>query len=309
MQKKEVRYNGIRWIDITKPGDEEAAFLREELKFHPLDVEDCLTPSQRSKVDRYPSYLFLVLLFPWYDKERRVIQPFEIDVFLTAQAIVTVQDRPGPVVNDLFRLAEMSEESRRQLLGDGPAKILETLLDRLLTATFPMIDHISLEVKEIEQRLFIGKERKFLQELLIARRNIAIFRKIMQAHKHVIRKVITTLTSPSSFAPLGRFEAAFENLVEYTKEIWDALDIQKEEVETLADTNESLISARLNDIMKNYTTLSVMIFAMTLLATLFALEVSGTPVIGLPGAFWYIVLLEALLAGLLYFVFRKKRWL
>lgn len=306
---KEVKHNGFRWTTITNPGEAEAGYLRDQLHFHPRDVEDCLSPSQRSKVDRYPHYLFLILLFPSYSKDHQIIRSFEIDIFVSLDHLVTVQERNGPVLAELFRLVEMNESSRRQLMAAGPVALLETMLDRLYSTTFPMIDHISLDVKEIEQRLFSGNEKKFLQELLIARRNIAIFRKAMQAHKHVIRKIVTTLASADSFVRLGHHEAAFENLVEHTKEIWDALEIQREEIETLAETNESLISYRLNEIMKKYTTISVMIFAMTLVAALFSIRSHGTPFAGSPNAFWYILGMEIIVAAFLYVFFRRKRWL
>lgn len=309
MSKTEISAKGFRWVSFIKPGEADAAFLRDECHFRALDVEDCLTPSQRSKLDRNGEYLFLVLLFPSYNREKKIIEPFEIDIFLTRDTLYSIQDRNGPVLGELFRTAGKSDTAQTHVLGDGPVKLLETILHRLLTATYPMIDHISLDVREIEQRLFRGNERAFLEELLVVRRNVAVFRKTMHAHKFVIRKLMNTLSTSPLFGPLGDLTPSFENLVEHTKEIWDAIDIQKEEVETLATTNETLISHRLNEIMKKFTTISVMIFAMTLLAGLFTIRANGTPFIGIRNAFWIILLIEACIAAVLYGIFKRKRWL
>ncbi|MFH1171295.1 MAG: magnesium transporter CorA family protein [bacterium] len=309
MNKKTITFNDQRWVSLTSLSESEKAFLVEDCHFLRADVEACLTLSQRSKITRSTSYLFLVLLFPSYNREKKVIEPFELDIFLTKTLLVTIQERPGVVLSQLVRSAEESEEVRAQLLDEGPVRLFEILLQQLLTATFPMIDHISIDVREIERRLFAGNERAFLEDLLIVRRNIAVFRKTMHAHKFIIRKLVNTLTSRSSFSPLGDLQSAFENLVEHTKEIWDALEVQKEEVETLAETNESLISHRLNEIMKKFTTISVMIFAMTLVATILNIGAHGTPLLGIRHAFWYILLLESAVAGVLYGIFRRKRWL
>jgi magnesium transporter len=306
---KELEHNETRWISIVNPGAEETNFLRERFSFRRHDIEDCLTPSQRAKLERTPEYFFLVLLFPCYNRKQKIIEPFEIDIFFTQTTCVTVQDRNGPVLQELFHEASANETFRATLFDHGPIKLLETILHRLLTATFPMIDHISLDVKDIEKRLFAGNERAFLEELVVVRRNIAVFRKTMQAHKFILRKLINALSHPNAILPLGPHAHGFENLIEHTKEVWDAIDIQKEEIETLAITNESLISFRLNEIMKKYTTLSVMIFAMTLLAALLTIDAHGKPFVGSRNAFWYIIMLEATLAGVLYAIFRRKRWL
>ena len=309
MNKTEMKENGFRWISIVKPGEAEASFLRDECHFRPADIEDCLTPSQRSKLDRNHAYLFLVLLFPSYNREKKIIVPFEIDIFLTPDTLYSIQEYNGPVLKEVFRSLETNDAIRAQCLGEGPVKLLEMILHRLLTATYPMIDHISLDVREIEQRLFQGNERAFLEELLVVRRNIAVFRKTMHAHKFVIRKLMNILSTSQTFKTFSDFTASFQNLVEHTKEIWDTIDIQKEEVETLAETNETLISHRLNQIMKTFTAISVMIFVMTLIAGLFTIEAHGTPLLSLQNAFWMILSIEALVAIILYGVFKRKRWL
>ncbi|MBI3956918.1 MAG: hypothetical protein HY340_02915 [Candidatus Kerfeldbacteria bacterium] len=302
--KTELTFDRFRWVSIVKPDSADATYLRDACGFLPSHVESSMVASQRSRLLRGPGYVFLAMLFPAYDRGRRTIKPFEIDLFLSSDRIVTVQDRSGPIVQELTVAAEDG-----QLRPDGPVEFLELLLDRLLTATFPMIDHISLEVHDIERRLFAGNERMFLEELVTVRRNIAVFRKAVQAHKFIIRRVVNLLDGPSSVLPPNQPLVGFENLVEHTKEIWDALDVQKEEVETLESTNESLISYRLNEIMRKYTTISVMIFAMTLAAALFTMDVDGRPLIHLKNAFWYILILETVIAVILWNIFKRKRLL
>ena len=51
----------IIWVDIIRPTEADGAFLRDELHFHPLTVEDCLYGKQNPKLERYPGYFFLVL--------------------------------------------------------------------------------------------------------------------------------------------------------------------------------------------------------------------------------------------------------
>ena len=47
------------WLDLRGPGHDDLAVLSEEFGLHPLAVEAALNHSQRPKLDRYSSQLFL----------------------------------------------------------------------------------------------------------------------------------------------------------------------------------------------------------------------------------------------------------
>ena len=52
-------------MDIVNPDEKDLDYLKNNFKFHPLDFEDVVTPSVRTKIDEYDSYHFLVMLFPF----------------------------------------------------------------------------------------------------------------------------------------------------------------------------------------------------------------------------------------------------
>jgi len=53
------------WLDLHAPDRDDLAVLSEEFGLHPLAVEDALDHSQRPKLDRYPSHLFLAACAAW----------------------------------------------------------------------------------------------------------------------------------------------------------------------------------------------------------------------------------------------------
>ncbi len=82
----------------------------------------------------------------------------------------------------------------------------------------------------------------------------------------------------------------------------------KEVVEGLESTNESVLSHRVNDVLKALTAISVVVLPLTLVASVWGMNV------GVPGessihAFWIVVgAMVALLVGMLWF-FRNRGWL
>jgi Mg2+ and Co2+ transporter CorA len=80
------------WVDIVNPGSEAASFLRDQLRFHPLAIEDCLRGRQRPKVERYPGYFFLVAYAARINTERDRVAFNELHAFIGDRYIVTVHD-------------------------------------------------------------------------------------------------------------------------------------------------------------------------------------------------------------------------
>jgi magnesium transporter len=107
-----------------------------------------------------------------------------------------------------------------------------------------------------------------------------------------------------------KLRAYYSQLIDYSKTIWRILDNQKEMIEVLNSSNESLLNYRISDIMKTLTIFSVIVFPLTLLAAIFGMNtVNGMPFVGTENGFWIIIaiMLTGCLGMLLFF--EKKRWL
>src|SRR3954451_8349078 len=115
-----IEAEGLRWINIERPGPVDRAWLEEHFDFHPLDYEDVASRNQRPKIDEYPDYLFIVLQFPVFDKAVGRLNAAELDIFVGPDYIITIPNSPTPPVEYLFERCNTSEEVRESLLSKGP---------------------------------------------------------------------------------------------------------------------------------------------------------------------------------------------
>lgn len=310
MQKiKTFRQGDTTWLDIQDGTDAALARLRQSgPALLEQDLKDLLRASQRPRLEHRPAYDVLVLHFPVYNRATRGIEPAEVVFLMTATMLITVHDGRLAPITDLLVALEHQAADARAVLVAGSRSLLVTLLERLLVYCNPMLDHISLDLADIDRQIFQGNERRTVREILITRRNITDFRKIMQGHKNTLKKLLDLVADePTSQAQTVNL--ALESLISRTKEIWDHLESFKESVVDLHDTNESLLSNNLNETMRNYTTISVIIFSMTLVATTFGIGARGTPLVERPAAFWLLAGLLVLVAlGMLEY-FKKRKWL
>ena len=303
---KEIKTSKVKWIHLTKNSNQEIDYLRNNFKFHPLDLDDCLSPAQRPKLDEYQDYLFLILTFPYYDREPREILASEVDFFIGPNYLITVTDGKLVPLMKFFEQCQINDSYRDKFLSDNPVFLLSEIINKLQLYCYPISDHVSQDIENVEKVIFAGYEKKMVKEILIIKRNIVNFRKIMQAHKNVIRKLIA---KKNKLFISNSSQVYLTNNLEQTKEIWDVLEGLKENVEALHNTNESLISFRLNDIMKILTMISVILLPINLIASIFGMNTPIMPFINNPQGFWMILGIMGLLIITFFFFFKKKSWL
>ncbi len=303
---KEIKTNKMKWIYLTNNSKREIDYLRNHFSFHPLDLEDCLSPAQRPKLDEYQNYIFMIMSFPYFNRSTREILASEVDFFIGPNYLVTVSDGKLAPLANFFEQCQINDSYREKFLVDSPAFLLSEILNKLQLYLHPMLDHIHVDIENVQKVIFAGYEKKMVKEILMVKRNIISFRKIMQAHKNVIRKLISK--KEKFFIP-NTANVYLSNNLEQSKDVWDNLESLKENVEALHTTNESLISFRLNDIMKILTMISVILLPINLIASIFGMNTPIMPFINNPNGFYIILGLMCCLIVSFFFFFKKKTWL
>jgi magnesium transporter len=300
----ELEAAGLTWIHVDRMDPATATDFAERFGWHPLDVEDVLSKRQRPKVDEYPDYLFAVLHFPAYDKEIQRLNAAELDLFIGADYLVTIPNVELLPISRLFNRCIEDEEFREQLFSKGSGRLLYEVLDDLFDYCFPILDKIAHKLDAVEDDIFEGRSRDAVRDISNVKQEIISFRRIIKPQRATLRVLERAV---ERFLP-EELELYFDDIVDASERIWDLLDNYKEVVEALEATNESVISHRHNDVLRVLTVFSVILLPLTLIASLFGMNVLY-PGEGTHEAFWVIVaLMVAVVTGLLSF-FRYKRWL
>jgi magnesium transporter len=299
-----VEHGGLRWINIERPGPLDQAWLEEHFEFHPLDYEDVRSRNQRPKIDEYDDYLFIVLHFPVFDKSVGRLNTGELDMFVGPDFLITMPNVPLQPVEYLFERCRSNEQVREELFSKGPGYLLYKIVDSSFDYCFPMLRKIGNKLDRLEAEIFEGRSEEVVRDISNVKQEIINFRKIIRPQ----RPVLGDLERTKQRYIAEDLEMYFDDIIDASERIWDMLENYKEVVEALEDTNESVISHRVNDILRVLTAISVVVLPLTLIASIFGMNVH-VPGEGSIEAFWIIVGAMVVLLGGMLGYFRYRRWL
>jgi magnesium transporter len=297
---------GLRWVNIERPGALERVWIEEHFDFHALDLEDVLSRNQRPKIDVYDDYLFIVLHLPVFDHAAGRLGAGELDLFVGPDYLVTIPNQPLQPIEYLFERCRGKEELREQLFSRGSGYLLYRLVDDSFDYCFPMLRKIGNKLDALEDDIFDGRSEEVVRDISNVKQEIINFRKVIRPQRPVLRDL--EKVKQRYLATDLDLEIYFDDIVDAHERIWDMLENYKEVSEALAETNESVISHRLNDILRVLTSISVVILPLTLIASIMGMNTWVPGEGNEAGYFVVLAVMAVILIGMVAY-FRRRRWL
>ncbi|NTV41032.1 MAG: magnesium transporter CorA family protein [Candidatus Moranbacteria bacterium] len=301
---KSVSYKNITWIDFSNPSADDVVYLQENFDIHPLAIEEFITPTFRPKATKYHNCLYLTIHIPLFDVVSRTTYPGEIDIVITKDHLITGHMKEIYQFDNFFSDLEKSEGKRRIYMDKTPAHLIYYILEMLLESCFPRLDHIHEKLVDIEEQVFSGKEKEMVVEISLVKRDVLNFRRTLKPQRHVIE----SLTQMDTFLLPGDLKPYFQDLVGTNIRLWNALESNKETIESMEETNNSLLSNKLNVTMKVLTVFSALMMPMTVYSNILAIS-ADIPFGRSPHAFLIHLSIMLIISLLTMVLFRARKWL
>lgn len=297
-----LSWGDLTWTNIAPPTEKETEYLAQNFPFHPLDLDDTLSRIQRSKIDEYKEYLFLVFHFPIYRKAERVLTSSQVSVFIGPNYLITLHNGELKPLVKLFKECRIDEESRREYLSQGSGFLLYRILDRLVDYCLPILNKVGSGIEEVEDAIFSDRKRGAIREISRLRRDIIAFRRIIWP----MRAVIGSLEPKVRRFVKKDLAVYFGDMVDHLDRIWDGLDEYKEIIEGLSDTYDSLATNRTNEVVRILTIIATILLPVTVVATIYGMNIS-LPFMDSDYALLYVFLIMlVVIGGILYFLRRIR---
>ena len=293
----------VKWVDIQNPTREDIDDLRQSFHFHPLVLEELLIPAWRPKTERFPDYLSLIFYYPVYSKERKETRPRELDILVTTDAVITVHYSSIISVKALFDSCNLYAETRNKYMSQDAGNLLFHILSGFWKQSLLKLTRVNLKIDQIEEKIFQGEERTQVQEISLAKADVINFWRIVEPQGEILKLLLKE--GVNFFGP--EVEPYLSDIMDDYNQAVHELETNRETMRALEETNNSLLTAKTNEVVRLLTVISTLVLPLTFIASVFGMN-AVLPLGDHPQDFWFILASMVIAMVMMYFYFKRKRW-
>lgn len=298
-------HHKLTWVDLENPTRAEIDDLLKKYDIHPLVGEELLIPTVRPKVDLYDNCIYLILHFPTVHHAHNGKREEEVDFIIGKDFLVTVHYDVVDPLREFSKAFEVNSLLDRSTMGAHGGYLFFYMVKELYKNLGSDLNAVLPRLHDIEENIFKGEEKKMVRELSLVNKILLDFRESIRFHKEVLESF--EAASKHFFEP--KFEYYTRALVGEYYKVFNHLESQRETVSDLRETNDSLLSTKINEVMKIIAVISFITFPLSLVAAIFGMNTVYLPIVGMEGDFWIVTGTMATMMLFILGFFKYKKWL
>ncbi|SAL12564.1 magnesium and cobalt transport protein CorA [Caballeronia peredens] len=292
------------WVALKDPDAAELDAMKEEFGLHELAVEDVRTHHQWPKIEEYDDSLFAVM-HPVELQQDGSLLFGEVNVFVGKNYVLSVRMR----TQRGFQKVRERCEHEPPLLKQGSAFVLYALMDDIVDNYFLVLEKLTSELEELEDRIFKPQEhneaREIIEELYRFKRRLVVLR-------HHVGPLLESVGKLMG----GRVPKICEGMSTYFKDVYfhleritSGIEGRREMVITAVQVNLGMIALAESEITKRLGTFAALFAVPTMIAGIYGMNFEHMP--ELHSRYGYPIVIAAILAidALLFRWFRKAKWI
>ena len=292
----------VTWVNVC--GLHETDFLKEigeKFKIHPLVLEDILNTDTRPKIEITDDYLFTVMKLFIYNAEQKIFESEQVSFILGRNFIFSFVEKSDEIFNPV-----------RDRIASQLGKIRKRASDYLLYALMDIVvDYYFLALEKIEELIeslddeVINDPDKTLAEKIYNLKNLLL---MLRRSVMPMREIVNQLIKDEGDLMEESIEPYLRDLYDHVIHIYETLEVQREITTGLMETYLSMMSNKMNEVMKVLTVIATIFIPLTFIVGIYGMNFKFMPELDVPWAYYAVwgVMISVVVGMVIYF--RKKNW-
>ena len=297
-----LRGEGVAWLDVQGLGDADLLQqLAEVLELHPLLIEDVAHTPQRPKCDDYTQHLLVVT------RQFRLLEGTKLDVEQISLVVgpgwvITFQERPG----DVFDPIRARIDTGKGLIRTSGADYLAyALLDTVVDAYYPIVEVLGDHLEALEARVMDRPSKRLLVHLNEVKHTLLQLRRGLWPQ----RDSLSTMARGDFPVISDTVRTYLRDTHDHCVQVADVVESYRELVNGLLNTYLTVVSNRMNEVMKVLTIMASIFIPLTFMAGIYGMNFEHMPELHVQWAYPVLWIAMALVVVTMLVFFRRKGWL
>ena len=290
----------VVWVNVDGLGDAETiATLGEIFRLHQLALEDVVSVHQRSKVEQYDGFQFVVVRMPSLGER---LETEQVSLFLGEKFVLTFQERVGDCLDPV---RDRIRKAKGRIRQAGADYLTYCLIDAIVDGYFPVLEQYGEQLEALEDEIVerptaqtVGRIHEIKRDLLTLRRAV-----------WPMREAVNVLTRDPTPLITGETRIYLRDCYDHAIQILDLVETYRELGSGLHDVYLSSVSNRMNEVMKVLTIIATIFIPLTFVTGVYGMNFEHMPELKWPWAYAVVWGVMIVVGGSMFLHFRKKKWL
>jgi magnesium transporter len=228
----------------------------------------------------------------------------QVSLFLGHNTVLTFQQRPGDIWDPIRQRID-TEGSR--LRNQDASFLVYALLDAVIDHCFPILEHFSERLEDLELKILEEKDKdtikkiyRIKRELIMVNRHIWPMREVLRQLQH--DEVTSELMSDMSLTYM-------RDVYDHAVQIIEIVETYRDLASGLADMHMTVVSNRMNEVMKVLTIFASIFIPITFIAGVYGMNFENIPELHYKYGYYIFWAMIITLSGGMLGWFKHKKWL
>lgn len=293
----------VTWFNVD--GLHNKTVMDEIAKGFDLDrliLAEVMNTEARPRIQEFSNALFLSVKMLQEDEKSHRITVENLSLIITPRVLISFQEKKGDVFDPV---RERIRAQRKRIRSSGTDYLTFALLDIVVDNYIYIISVLGEKIEDIEEQLIIDPTKNIIDEINTYKRELNFLRKNINPCKEMI---LSLSKLDTEFIHKGS-KVHYKELLDNINQAVEWSDSYREILSDQLNIYHTLISSRLNDIMKFLTVFSVIFIPLTFIAGIYGTNFDNIPELHLNEGYYIMwsVMVVVAIAMLIYF--KRKKWL
>lgn len=276
--------------------------LEKKFNVHLLVIEDILNTETRPKVEITDSYIFTTMKLLNYNADEKCFDSEQVSFILGKDFVFSFLEKSDSIFNPV---KERITKQLGRVRKNNTDYLFYSLMDIVVDQYFLVLDHIENEIEALDDvvindfnKTHIERIYNLKTQLLMTRRSVMPLREIFSELMREEPELIGASIKPY-----------LKDLLDHTTNVTETIDLQREITTGLMETYLSMMSNKMNEVMKVLTIIATIFIPLTFIVGVYGMNFDYLPELKWQWAYFIVWGVMIVITIFMLIFFRRRKWL
>ena len=295
--------SALLWMDINEHDNDQEHLLLEQLKCHPLAIEDALADKRHPpKIELFDDYIFMIYREIFATKAQLEFELLPISLFVGERILITRHNKSSATIKNLFN------SEGEKFLTISPMTLALRIFHYSCATYIEELLQFEDTLEDIEDAFQIQGSDRMMQEITRYSSRLTKLKRTFNYHLNIGSELKSLIGDDTSL--ISKNESHYlTDMLERLQRLLSLSQMYYNICGDIVNAYISITSHQLNETMQALTVITAIFVPLSFLAGIYGMNFEYMPELKIQNGYFYLLGSMAIMTVGLILFFKKKRWL